>query len=169
MNTVSNPEAPGTAPLQLFIRQSFTEAGERERAIIQTVFDIIPPCSPSSGIELLTGGLAESATTFREKFEVYSGHPFSPRTFRSWRLGLLDRADAMLIIRTGLSESGAFEIAYNAYGRKVPMFFAIWSGGPIKTTLLQELDHVCPTHYATFTDVAELEQPLTAFFATVRS
>lgn len=152
--------------MRLFIRQSFTEAGDRERTIVQSVMDTIPVCA--TGVDVLTGTSAETMDTFRAAFEGRTQHPFSPRAFRDWRLALLDRADAMLVIRTGLSESGAFEIAYNAYGRKIPLFFAVWSGAPIKTTLLQELEHVCPAQYVTFADAAELRAPLTAFFDTVR-
>ena len=49
---------------------------------------------------------------------------------------LLNQADVMVVIRTGLSESGAFELAYNIFGgRRVPVFFAIWKNTPLETTL----------------------------------
>jgi len=60
-------------------------------------------------------------------------------------LDLLDRADLMIVIRTGLSESTAFEVAYNIFGSKgVPVFFAIWDQATIKTTLLRDLDELVP-------------------------
>ena len=69
----------------------------------------------------------------------------------------------MLIIRTGLSESGAFEIAYNVTGRRIPMFFAIWHEASIKTTLLQELEDRCEVEYHTFEAADELQEPLRVF------
>ena len=61
---------------------------------------------------------------------------FSAKNFRKYRLELLNKADLMIIIRTSLSESSAFELAYNIYeGRKSPVFFAIHESAPIKTTL----------------------------------
>ena len=62
-----------------------------------------------------------------------------------------------------MSESGAFEIAYNAYNRKVPMFFAIWDNAPIKTTLLRDLESLCPVKYVTFSHASEIQKPLSEF------
>ena len=47
----------------------------------------------------------------------------------------------MIILRTSLSESTVFEVAYNILkGPNIPIFFAIDSSAPIKTTLLKDLD-----------------------------
>jgi hypothetical protein len=74
----------------------------------------------------------------------------------------------MLIIRTGLSESGAFEVSYNIYGgRCVPMFFAVWKQAPIKTTLLRDLDSIADATYITFEHAGELEKPLCEFLSRV--
>ena len=70
----------------------------------------------------------------------------------------------MIVIRTGLSESGAFEIAYNIFGgRQVPIFFAVWEQAPIKTTLLRELEDLVDVRYVTFDRPEDLRVPLMQF------
>ena len=70
----------------------------------------------------------------------------------------LRRADAFLYVRTALSESGAFEVCYNVYTEpRAPMFFAVWKGAPIKTTLLRDLDDVKNEKYREFDDPEELQ------------
>jgi carbamoyl-phosphate synthase large subunit len=72
----------------------------------------------------------------------------------------------MIVIRTGLSESGAFEVAYNIFGgKRVPIFFAVWDQAPIKTTLLRDLDELVPVRYVTFSSPEELRQPLLDFLS----
>ena len=76
----------------------------------------------------------------------------------------------MIIVRTSLSESGAFEVAYNTFGgRRIPMFFAVWQQAPIKTTLLRDLDELCNVTYVVFDHPEELVTPLIAFLDTVPS
>ncbi len=151
-------------PLRLFVRQSFTEASEREQIVIQAVIDTILESAPDGvPLDIVTGAQALHAQTFREAFAARTGIPFSPRAFRDHRLGLLDGAEAMIIIRTGLSESSAFEVAYNVLRHRIPMFFAIWSPARIKTTLLQQLEDRCQTEYHTFTAAVDLRAPLTRF------
>ena len=83
-------------------------------------------------------------------------------------MDLLDRADLMIVIRTGLSESTAFEVAYNIFGGKgVPVFFAIWDQAPIRTTLLRDLDELVPVQYATFSKPEELKESLLSFISNV--
>jgi carbamoyl-phosphate synthase large subunit len=92
---------------------------------------------------------------------------FTPSSFREIRLDLLNQADVMMVIRTGLSESGAFEVAYNIFGGKnIPVFFAIWDQAPIKTTLLRDLDELVSVRYVTFSSPEELKQPLLDFLST---
>jgi carbamoyl-phosphate synthase large subunit len=80
------------------------------------------------------------------------------------RLGLLTSADAMLIVRTGPSESAAFEIAYNVFGGpRVPMFFALWWHAPAHATMLRELDQVESAESAVFVRADELRAKLEAF------
>jgi len=77
---------------------------------------------------------------------------------------------AMVFIRTSLSESGAFEAAYNVFGGSaVPMFFAVWKGAPIKTTVLRDLDEFGVAQYVTFEHPDELRSHLGDFFSRVRS
>ncbi len=122
----------------------------------------------AAGAEVLTGLEAQSAESFRTEFEAVTGAVFSPSAFRAWRLGLLARAHAMVIVRTELSESGAFEIAYNSVVTRRPMFFAVHADMPITTTLLQDLEPLCPTSYVTFDDPSELAKSLGRFLACAR-
>jgi hypothetical protein len=48
------------------------------------------------------------------------------------------------------------------------MFFAVHAGMPITTTLLQDLEPLCPTTYVTFEDPSELAQPLARFLTRAR-
>jgi hypothetical protein len=82
-------------------------------------------------------------------------------------LHLIDQADAIVVIRTGLSESTAFEIAYSIFGGPaIPIFFAVWDQAPIKTTLLRDLNEILPVRYVTFSNAEELTKPLLDFFGT---
>jgi carbamoyl-phosphate synthase large subunit len=99
---------------------------------------------------LLTGTIAESKDTFRESFTLKTGLPFNPENFRNHRIQLLEKADAMIIFRTGLSESTVFEIAYNIMkGKKIPIFFVIHPDHIIKTTLIRDLNEYlgCKVYY----------------------
>lgn len=146
--------------VQVFVRQPFTESGNTEKDIIQGVLDVLA----SLDVNVVTGTEAQSQDTFRTSFENTTGLPFTPVNFRAVRLGLLQAADAMVFIRTSLSESGAFEAAYNVYaGPQVPMFFAVWKHAPIKTTLLRDLDEFCTTEYVTFETPEELRLSLISF------
>jgi carbamoyl-phosphate synthase large subunit len=149
-----------TPPIRVFVRQPFTESGDVEKRIIQGVLDVIG----SLNVDVLTGLEAQSQDTFRQSFETNTGLPFTPRNFRTARLSILGSVDVMIVIRTGLSESGAFEVAYNVFGgRRVPMFFAVWQNAPIKTTLLRELDEFCQAEYRVFEHPEELRASLAAF------
>jgi carbamoyl-phosphate synthase large subunit len=142
------------------VRQPFTESGNKEKEIIQGVLDVLG----SLDVDVLTGLEAQSQDTFRTSFEKTTGMPFTPGNFRAVRLGLLQAADAIVFIRTSLSESGAFEAAYNVYGGpRVPMFFAVWKHAPIKTTLLRDLDEFCTAEYVTFETPEELRLSLISF------
>ena len=152
--------------IKLFVRQSFTQAGFAEQTIVQEVLDMISTL-PANPI-IVTGETAQNAESFRKQFETTTGKPFTPRDFRDERLKLLNSADAMIVIRTGLSESSAFEIAYNVYGGpRLPMFFAVWEQAPIKTTLLQELDDLCDVRYHSFSQVSALREPLSNFLRSL--
>jgi carbamoyl-phosphate synthase large subunit len=153
------------APLRLFVRQPFTETSPREQAVVQRFLDMLQRLDrPDRPVRILTGTRAQSESTFRQSFERSTGRPFTPRNFRSYRLGLLRQADAMIILRTGLSESTAFELAHNIFeGPRVPVWMAIATGAPVKTTLLRDLDDLCEISYHPFDDVTLLEEPLAAF------
>lgn len=150
--------------LRVFVRQPLTRAGGEDARLVQAVLDELA----AAGAEVLTGVVAQTAESFRSAFEAATGAMFSPSAFRAWRLGLLARAHTMVIVRTELSESGAFEIAYNSVVTQRPMFFAVHAGMPIITTLLQDLDPLCPTTYVTFDDPSELAEPLGRFLARAR-
>jgi carbamoyl-phosphate synthase large subunit len=154
--------------IRLFIRQPFTETSEREAVVIQGVVDVLREINGTPHqFQFLTSPQAQNSRTFRLHFEKETGQAFTPQNFRRNRLQLLDQADAIVVIRTGLSESTAFELAYNIFGRTpAPIFFAIWDQAPIKTTLLRDLNEIVPVRYVTFSNPAELTRPLLDFFET---
>jgi len=154
--------------IRLFVRQPFTETSEREAVIVQGVLDVLHKINGAPyELQFLTGLQAQNSHTFRLHFEKKTGQAFTPQNFRKDRLRLLDQADAIVVIRTGLSESTAFELAYSMFGRPpAPIFFAIWDQAPIKTTLLRDLNEIVPVRYVTFSNPAELAGPLLDFFET---
>ena len=160
-------DAAGERSIRLFIRQPLTETSPREAAIIQGVLNVLQQLNGSPyALHFLTGQQAQSRETFRLQFEREAGQRFTPSSFRETRLALLNQADMMIVIRTGLSESGAFEVAYNIFGgNRVPVFFAVWDQAPIKTTLLRDLDKLVPVRYVTFSRPEELRQPLLDFLS----
>ena len=152
--------------IRLFVRQPFTETSEREAVIVQGVLDVLHEINGTPyKLQFLTGQQAQNSGTFRLHFEKKTGQAFTPQNFRRDRLQLIDQADAIVVIRTGLSESTAFELAYSMFGRPpAPIFFAIWDQAPIKTTLLRDLNEIVPVRYVTFSEPAELIGPLLDFF-----
>jgi carbamoyl-phosphate synthase large subunit len=156
-------------PLKLFIRQPLTQSGDESKKIVEGVLRIVDEIGrDGTPFEYLTGNTPLSDRTFREAFERSQGLPFSSQNFRRYRLSQLRRADAFLYVRTALSESGAFEVCYNVYNQpRAPLFFAVWKGAPIKTTLLRDLDDVCDVTYREFEDPEELRIDLQRFFYRV--
>ncbi len=153
--------------IKLFIRQPFTETTERESSVIQGVLDVVQSLNGKPyNLDLLTGVNAQNRDTFRSQFQQQNGFAFTPQSFRSKRLKLIDEADIMMVVRTSLSESGAFEVAYNVFGgKRAPIFFAIWKAAPIKTTLLQELDDLVQVTYITFDNPEEIAAPFVGFIS----
>jgi carbamoyl-phosphate synthase large subunit len=127
-------------PVNLFVRQGFTESSEKTREKLQLALDAIATQGGSAGVNIITGRTAQSGDTFKTNFQQETGLEFTPDSFRKHRLNLLQEADGMVILRTGLSESTAFEVAVNVCGgNSLPVFYAIEPGCEIKTTLLREL------------------------------
>lgn len=155
--------------LRLFVRQPFTESDDTQKTIIQRVLNLLANLQTQPyPLEVLTGLVAQSQRTFSQSFENETGLDFTPHNFRIHRLKLINEADAMIIVRTSLSESSAFEVAYNIFGgRRIPMFFAVWQQSPIKTTLLRDLDTLCNATYVTFANPEELRPSLVEFLAKV--
>lgn len=155
--------------INLFIRQPFTEAGDVQKEITQEILDCI--CAMQNNpypLSFLNGTEAQSASSFKDDFTKKTGIEFSVRAFRRYRLQLLDQADAFINIRTSLSESSTFELAYNIFkGKNVPVFFAVWNQSPIKTTLLQDLGDLCDIRYYNFDKQSDLEIPIKEFLKYV--
>ncbi len=156
-------------PLKIFVRQSFIEKDERKEKVIQGVLDILQNFkSDEFNIEFLNDIQTYNAETFKPAFEKSSGMEFSPKNVRKHMFSILDKADAMVVIRTGPSESTAFEIAYNIFkGNNIPTFVVIWDETPWKTTLFRELNELANITYYPFKDPQEIEQPLQTFFNDV--
>jgi hypothetical protein len=152
--------------IKVFVRQPLTQTGEREARVVQAALDGIGALVGDGryAIELVTGSKAHDSDSFRQAFTSEAGGAFAPRRFRDTRLALLSRADVMLVLRTGLSESGAFEVAYNIYGgRRIPILFAVWDEAEIKTTLLRDLDDLAKVRYVRFSDPAAVAAEFARF------
>ena len=155
--------------LKVFFRQSFTEADFDVQTIIQEVLDLIISYSENNKnrlkLDLLTGNKSQNKETFKKNYEEVFKKPFTPKNFRKTRLKLLNNADVFVILRTGMSESTAFEIAYNIYaGKNIPMLFLIWEKAKIKTTLIREMKDIAPVNYFEFGKTEELKPILNDFF-----
>jgi carbamoyl-phosphate synthase large subunit len=161
---------PETEPLRLFVRQPLTRSSPDHRDVVQAVVDLATDPRVAGGpVTLLPYPAAQHAGTFKEAFTEETGLPFTPAAFRAWRLGLLDSAQAMLVVRTELSESGAYEVAYNVHaGPRLPVFFAVHDSCPIRTTLLQDLAQLVDARYHSFEQAWELAGPLQSFLAAAR-
>jgi carbamoyl-phosphate synthase large subunit len=158
----------GGTPINLFIRQPFTESDEQQQRLIGDILCLIDGANGSPyRFNYLTGIEAESAVTFKKSFERDHRLPFTPQNFRNHRLRLLDQADAFINIRVGMSESSAFELSYHIFkGRCTPILFLVWKHAPIKTTLIRELDDLCDVTYLEFEHVDELREGIHRFFNT---
>ena len=130
---------------KIFVRQGFTESSVEKQQQLQRALDSLVNFQKKGvSLTLLTGNKAESKDTFKTNFEIESGKEFTPHNFRTHRLETMDKADAFVILRTSLSESTVFEVAYNILrGPNIPIFYAIDAAAPLKTTLLRELTGFC--------------------------
>jgi carbamoyl-phosphate synthase large subunit len=157
-------------PVKLFIRQPFTESDVEQQRMISEILRLIDGVNGTPyPFDYLTGIEAESAQTFKQSFERDQRMPFTPKNFRDHRLALLDRADAMINIRVGMSESSAFELSYHIFkGRRTPVLFLVWNQAPIKTTLIRELDDLVDVTYIEFDRVEELREGIRHFFNSRR-
>lgn len=163
--TAAPTSAKAAAPLNLFVRQPFTESNEAQQHLIAEVLAQIDQHNGQPNpFRYLTGRQAESADTFRRSFEAQSGQAFTPRAFRDHRLKLLDQAEAFINIRVGMSESSAFELSYHIFrGACTPVLFLVWKHAPIKTTLLKDLEDHCDITYLEFERADELSDGIDAF------
>lgn len=81
---------------------------------------------------------------------------------------MIRNADAFINLRTAMSESAAFEVAYNLFSdMSVPMFFAVWRNAPIRTTLIRDLQDLGDVTYVEFDKPCELRRPLWTFLRRV--
>ena len=157
--------------INIMLRQPFTQSSSTEATLIgECISEIRRLDGHIAPLHFLGGASAQSEASFREDFERKVGAPFTPRTFREYRLALLGSADAFVNLRTGMSESTAFEIAYNLCAeRPVPMFFAVWRNAPIRTTLIRELQDMGDVIYAEFDTPRELRTPLWEFLERIET
>lgn len=151
--------------LKLFIRQSYTEAGLNEMSVIQGMLELLKNLNGHPNrLELTTGAKAYNKDNFKQAYEEETGNAFTPVNFRRTRLELLHSCDAMIIIRTGMSESTAFELCHNlCSSQPVPVFFAILKGREIRTTLLQDLDDFADVEYHSFEQPEDIRLALVHF------
>ena len=155
-------------PTNIFIRQPFTQSDSTDTQLIQSFLDELVSHQTSLDLNFLSPMIAEDQNSFKQSFEKRESSPFTPENFRNYRLSLLDQADAFINIRTGFSESGAFEMAYHIFkGNRTPMFFAIWDQSPIKTTLIRELDDLVDVEYHVFNKPSDIFPQLRSFLENV--
>ena len=149
--------------LKVFVRKAITGESDKEVKIIQGASEILQNFkSGDFKLEFLTDLKIQNKNAKR------NSELDSPKNLRSHRLSLLNQSDAMIIIRTHVSESTVFELSQNIFNAKnVPIFIAIWDEAPLKGTLLRELHDIANVTYFTFKNPQELAHPLQTFFSDV--
>ena len=155
--------------INILLRQPLTQSSETEANLVaQCISEIERFDGHFARFHFLGGARAQSDASFRENFERKIGAPFTPRNFRKHRLSMIRNADAFINLRTAMSESTAFEVAYNLFsGTAIPMFFAVWRNAPIKTTLIRDLQDLGDVTYVEFDKPRELRRPLWSFLRRV--
>ena len=155
--------------INILLRQPLTQSSEAEAGLVaQCISEIERFDGHFARFHFLGGARAQSDASFRENFESRTGAPFTPRNFRKHRLSMIRNADAFINLRTAMSESTAFEVAYNLFGgASIPMFFAVWRKAPIRTTLIRELQDLGDVTYVEFDRPRELRRPLWTFLRKV--
>ena len=150
---------------KVFIRQPFTGSTKEGQRLLQDCMDVLKSMEGEFSLDFLTSLEAQHSGSFKSSFEITQNKEFTPKNFRSFRLSLIDQSDAFVFLRTALSESGSYEVAYNIYsGKKSPIFYAIWKESPIKTTLLRDLEELVDITYFQFESAEDLRRPLKEFF-----
>tara|TARA_A100001011_G_C13923979_1_gene680324 strand:- start:69 stop:578 length:510 start_codon:yes stop_codon:yes gene_type:complete len=159
--------------LNIFLRQGFTETSSEIGSIVSDCFKLVrtstDKLTKEKGIDFnfLTSTKAETSESFKKSFTESTGLEFTAKNFRDYRLKQIDETDLMIIFRTSLSESSAFELAYNIFSeRRAPVFFAIHESAPIKTTLIRELESELDINYIQFSKPEELSIPIHKFLLT---
>ena len=155
--------------IDILLRQPLTQSSEAEAELVaQCISEIERFDGHFARFHFLGGARAQCDASFRENFERSIGAPFTPRNFRTHRLSMIRNADAFINLRTAMSESTAFEVAYNLFsGAAIPMFFAVWRKAPIRTTLIRDLQDLGDVTYVEFDKPRELRRPLWAFLRRV--
>ena len=155
--------------IDILLRQPLTQSSEAEADLVaQCIAEIERFDGQLAHLHFLGGAGVQSDASFRENFERRTGAPFTPRNFRKHRLSMIRNADAFINLRTAMSESTAFEVAYNLFsGTAIPMFFAVWRKAPIRTTLIRDLQDLGDVTYVEFDEPRELRRPLWTFLRRV--
>ncbi len=150
--------------INVFLRQPFTQTSQKEQEIISSAFDTIKLLEIDNlNFNFVTGDCALNKDNFIQEWEKITNANFTPDKFRKYRIELINRSNLFIYVRTSMSESSAFEISYNVYNRKIPMFFAVWDKAPLKTTLLRDLESMCPVKYYVFSNPHDIKEPLATF------
>jgi hypothetical protein len=93
------------------------------------------------------------------------------RVIQALRVEIVDEmeaADAIVVIRTGVSESAAFQIAHNAFGgQRLPMFFAQWKHAPALRAEWHELGRLCRIGQGKFERPEQVRASLAAFLGYI--
>ncbi len=164
----ANPDNP-LKTINILLRQPLTQSSDAEASLVaRCISEIERFDGHFARFHFLGGARAQSDASFRESFERRLGAPFTPSNFRKHRLSMIRNADAFINLRTAMSESTAFEVAYNLFsGTAIPMFFAVWRKAPIRTTLIRDLQDLGDVTYVEFDKPRELRRPLWTFLRRV--
>lgn len=98
---------------KVFLRQGFTESGPEEARQVQRVFDDIKCLAEEFGnTELLWPAIALHRDNFKSWFTEHTGIEFTANNFWNYRRPMIEEADLVISVRSGLSESTSLEIGY---------------------------------------------------------
>jgi len=145
--------------LRLFLRQPYTNNNIKNTPILKEIEKNIYNYEKHD-LDIYPYKGVTKKKDFKEIFTIKTGCNFTPENFRNYRLNKLDICHGMIIIRTDVSESTAFELGYIYAKYKIPIFYMIHETCPLNTTLLKDL--YPDVTYCNFSN-GEYKKPLIKF------
>ena len=124
--------------LRIFLRQPYTNNNIKNVPILKNIEQTIYNYDKHK-LDIYPYKGVTNKDNFKEIFNIKTGCNFTPENFRNFRLNKLDNCHGMIIIRTDVSESTAFELGYLYAKYRIPVFYMIHKDCPLNTTLLKDL------------------------------